>query len=171
MHISTDMRVVLIAAVARNGVIGDGRGMPWRLPEDLAHFRRRTLGHPVIMGRVTWDSLTPGLRPLPGRRNLVLSRDPAWAATGAERVASLAAALALVDGAEMVFVIGGAQIYREALPQADTLLLTEIDRDADGSTHFPAWPRADFIEIAREHHQAAAPNDFAFDFVTYHRKS
>jgi dihydrofolate reductase len=165
------MRLVLIAAVARNGVIGDGRGMPWRLPEDLAHFRRRTLGHPVVMGRVTWDSLPPGMRPLPGRRNLVLSRDPAWVAAGAERVTSFAGALALVDGTELVFVIGGAQVYREALPQADTLLLTEIDRDADGSTHFPAWPRADFTEIAREHHQAAPPNDFPFDFVTYHRKS
>jgi dihydrofolate reductase len=123
------------------------------------------------MGRVTWDSLPAGMRPLPGRRNLVLSREPAWDAAGAERAASLADALALVGGTEMVFVIGGAQVYREALPQADTLLLTEIDRDADGNTHFPAWPRADFIETAREHYRAAPPNDFVFDFVTYHRKS
>jgi dihydrofolate reductase len=165
------MRLVLIAAVARNGVIGDGRGMPWRLPEDLAHFRRQTLGHPVVMGRVTWDSLPVALRPLPGRRNLVLSRDLGWTALGAERAGSLPGALALLQGDDEVFVIGGAQVYREALPLADTLLLTEIDLDADGNTHFPSWSRPEFIEAAREHHRAAPPNDFTFDFVTYHRKS
>lgn len=163
--------LVIIAVVARNGVIGDGEKMPWHLPEDLAHFRRATQGCPVIMGRATWDSLPARFRPLPGRRNVVVTRNPAWQAEGAEVAASPAAALALVADAPRVFVIGGATLYQAALPLADELLLTEIDRDFDGSTHFPAIERADFEEVAREPHRAAAPNDFGFAFVRYRRRA
>ncbi len=163
--------LVLIAAVARNGVIGDGEKMPWHLPEDLAHFRRATQGCPVIMGRRTWESLPPRFRPLPGRRNLVVTRDAGWQADGAEAVPSPDEARARVAGAPKVFVIGGAGLFAGALPLADTLLLTEIDRDFEGVTRFPAVDRTVFGEVARERHRAAPPNDFDFEFVTYRRKN
>jgi dihydrofolate reductase len=114
--------------------------------------------------------LPPRFRPLPGRRNIVLSRQTGFAAEGAEVVADLAAALACVADAPRVFVIGGAQIYAAAMDRADQLMLTEVERDFDGDTHFPAWDRAAFAETSRERHQAAAPNDFDFSFVTYQRK-
>jgi dihydrofolate reductase len=161
--------LVLIAAVARNGVIGDGRRMPWHLPEDLAHFRRATQGHPVIMGRRTWESLPARFRPLPGRRNVVVTRDAAWQAEGAETAPSPEAALRLVADAPRVFVIGGAELFAAALPLADELLLTEIGRDFDGTTRFPAF--TGFTEVARERHHAAPPNDFDFAFVTYQREN
>jgi dihydrofolate reductase len=160
--------LVLIAAVARHGVIGDGRSIPWRLPEDLAHFRRATTGHPVIMGRRTWDSLPARFRPLPGRLNIVVTRDAAWRADGAEAAASPAEALARVAAEPRAFVIGGGELYAAVLPQADTLLLTEIDREFPGSVRFPAF--TGFEEAAREGHRAAPPNDFDFAFVTYRRK-
>lgn len=163
-------RIRFVAALARNGVIGDANRMPWHLPEDQRHFRALTLGQPVLMGRLTWDSLPARFRPLPGRRNLVLTRQPGWAAAGAEPVQSLADALALVQGAPVLNVIGGAQLWALALPRADELVLTEIERDFDGDTCFPEWPRAQFDEVQRERHQAAAPNDFAFSFVTYRRR-
>jgi dihydrofolate reductase len=163
--------LVLIAAVARNGVIGDGEKMPWHLPEDLAHFRRATQGCPVIMGRRTWDSLPPKFRPLPGRRNIVVTRNPAWQAEGAEAVASPEAALARVTGVARVFVIGGVALFEGALPLADTLMLTEIDRDFEGATRFPDFDRdGDFDEVAREERRAAPPNDFDIAFVTYRRR-
>ncbi len=163
--------VVLIAAVARNGVIGDGEKMPWHLPEDLAHFRRATLGCPVIMGRRTWESLPAKFRPLPGRRNVVVTRNAAWRADGAEAVPSPEAALKLVAGAPRVFVIGGGALYAAALPQADEVLLTEIARDFDGTTRFPALDRTVFEEVDRSPQQAAAPNDFGFAFVRYRRRA
>jgi dihydrofolate reductase len=163
--------LVMIAAVARNGVIGDGDKLPWHLPEDMAHFRRATQGCPVIMGRRTWDSLPPKFRPLPGRRNIVVTRDAAWQAAGAEAAASPEAALALVAGAPRVFVIGGASLYDAAMPLVDTLLLTEIDRDFAGATRFPDFDRDEFDETAREDHHAARPNDFDFAFVTYRRRN
>lgn len=162
--------LVLIAAVAKNGVIGRGQGMPWQLPQDMRRFRELTMGAPVLMGRTTWDTLPPRFRPLPGRRNLVLTRQDGWHAEGAERVATIDDALARTAGAPRLFVIGGAQVYALALPRADELRLTEIERDFDGDTRFPDWPRADFDEIAREHHLASAPNDFGFSFVTYRRR-
>lgn len=163
-------KIVLIAAVARNRVVGDGQAMPWHLPEDLKHFRERTRGSPVVMGRKTWDSLPPRFRPLPGRRNLVLTRQAGWQAEGAERVATLAQALALPSPTGQIYVIGGAQVWAEALPLADELVLTEIDRDFVGTVHFPALDPARFAEVTREPHQAAAPNDFGFAFVTYRRR-
>ena len=161
----------LIAAVARNGVIGRGNDLAVKLPEDQRHFRSTTAGAPVIMGRSTWDSLPARFRPLPGRRNIVLTRQAAWAADGAEVVHTLDDALALAAGAPRVFVIGGAQVYALAMPHADELVLTEIDRDVDGDTHFPDWPRAQFDVVAHERHRAAPPNDVDFAFVTYRRRS
>lgn len=162
--------VTLIAAVARNGVIGHGNDLVWRLPEDQKHFRAVTMGAPVIMGRATWDSLPARFRPLPGRRNLVLTRQAGWHGDGAEVVATLDEALARTADAPRVFVIGGAQVYALALPRADELLLTEIERDFDGDCRFPDWPRDQFDEVARDRHRAAPPNDFAYSFVTYRRR-
>jgi dihydrofolate reductase len=161
----------LIAAVARNGAIGNAGGLLWHLPEDLAHFRRTTMGRPVIMGRKTWESLPARFRPLPGRMNIVVTRQRGWHAEGASVAHDLDEALAHVRaaGQEHAFVIGGAQLYVEALSRADELVLTEIDAAFDGDAHFPSWDRRNFVEVAREHHRAAAPNDFAFDFATYRR--
>jgi dihydrofolate reductase len=161
----------MIAAVARNGVIGNGHTLLWRLPEDQQHFKRNTLGQPVIMGRKTWDSLPAAYRPLPGRRNIVVTRNPRWHANGAEVVTSLEAALERAADADKAFVIGGGELYAQALPHADELLLTEIDRNFDGDTVFPAWDRNEFIERQRERHHAGPPNDFDYAFVTYQRKS
>ncbi|HEX3139212.1 MAG TPA: dihydrofolate reductase, partial [Rhizobacter sp.] len=122
----------LIAAVARNGVIGHANTLLWRLPEDQRFFRLTTQGSPVIMGRKTWDSLPPRFRPLPGRRNIVVTRNQQWQAEGAEPAGSLQDALALATGAAQVFVIGGAELYAAALPLADRLVLTEIERDFAG---------------------------------------
>jgi dihydrofolate reductase len=162
--------VVLIAAMAHGRVIGRGNALPWHLPEDMVHFRTATRGHPVIMGRKTWDSLPGRFRPLPGRRNLVVTRNAAWQAAGAEAMPSLAAALAATAGAERVFVIGGAELYAAALPLADTLLLTEIDAHVDGDAHFPDFAATGFAEVQRETHHAAPPNHFDFAFVTYRRR-
>ncbi len=159
----------LIAAVARNGVIGHDNGLLWHLPEDMAHFRRTTMGKPVIMGRKTWHSLPTRFRPLPGRVNVVVTRNAAWAEAGAIAASSLEDALVRLAGADKVYAIGGGALYEAALPQADELVLTEIDRDFDGDTRFPPWPRDAFEEISRETHQAAAPNTFGFSFVVYRR--
>ena len=161
--------LALIAVVSRNGVIGHEGKMPWHFPEDLAHFKRTTHGHTVIMGRRTWESLPPRFRPLPGRRNIVVTRTAGWRAEGAETAASPEAALELVADEMRAFVIGGAGLYAAALPHADLLVLTEIDRDFDGDTHFPAFDRSHYTEIDREPHRAAAPNDFDYAFVTYRR--
>lgn len=156
-------RVFLIAAVARNRVIGAQGGMPWHLPGDLRHFKSTTLGHPVIMGRRTWDSLG---KPLPGRENIVVTRRRDAQFPGARIAGSLQEALALSAGHDKAFVIGGAEIYALALPLADGLVLTEIDRDYDGDTLFPEWDRAAFRETKRE---AQAAEDLRFDFVTYEK--
>jgi dihydrofolate reductase len=165
------MKLTLVAAVARNGVIGRDNDMPWRLPEDLKHFRRVTLGAPVIMGRRTWDSLPAAFKPLPGRRNVVITRNPGWRADGAEAAASLDEALRRLAAEPAAFVVGGAQLYAQALQRADELVLTEIDRDFEGDTRFPGFDRTLFTEVARETHRAAPPNDFDFAFVTYRRKA
>ncbi|TDM06906.1 MAG: diacylglycerol kinase [Ideonella sp. MAG2] len=162
-------RVVLIAAVARQRVIGRNNQLAWHLPEDMAYFRRTTQGHPVLMGRKTWESLPPRFRPLPGRRNVVLTEQAAWQADGAEMAHSLTEALSRFAPAETVYVIGGARIYKAALPLAHCLLLTELDLHVDGDAHFPPWPSDEFQEVSRERHHAAAPNDFDFAFVTYER--
>ena len=160
----------LIAAVARGGVIGKNNALLWHLPEDMRHFKRATLGHPVIMGRKTWDSLPARLRPLPGRPNIVVTRNPQWHADGAQRAASLNEAIALVADVPQAFVIGGAQLYAAALPHADELVITEIDADFDGDAYFPAWDRRQFIETHRATHPAGEANPFGFAFVTYQRR-
>lgn len=159
-------RLTLIAAVARNGVIGRDGGIPWRIPGDLPRFKRITMGHPVIMGRRTWESLG---RPLPGRRNLVISRAPDLALPGAEVYPSLRAALDACAGSAEVFVIGGTDAYREALPLAQRLLLTEIDADIEGDAYFPPFDRSHWREVAREEHPARADNPLAFAYVDYER--
>lgn len=163
----TPSRLTLIVARARNGVIGRDGTLPWRLPEDLAFFKRTTMGRPIVMGRRTWESIG---RPLPGRRNIVVSRQAGFAATGAEVAASLDAALRLCAGSEDVFVIGGAQLYAEALPRADRLIVTEIDADFDGDTHWPAPDPARWREADREHLPPSGERRFALDFVTYLRR-
>lgn len=164
------MKISLVAAMARNGVIGRDNAMPWRLPEDLQHFKRVTLGAPVVMGRLTWDSLPPRFRPLPGRRNVVVTRNPEWRAEGAEAASSLEDALRRLAGEPVVYVTGGAQLYAQALERADELILTEIDRDFEGDTRFPEFDRGRFVEVARETRRAEAPNDFDFAWVTYRRR-
>lgn len=164
----TPPRIELVAAVARNGAIGRGNALLWHEPLDQRHFRQLTMGAPVLMGRRTWDSLPARFRPLPGRRNLVLSRNPAWQAEGAEAVPSLGAALARLAEAPRVCVIGGAELYAQALPLADALVLTEIDADLEGDVFFPPWDRREFSQTAREAHTAADGTRFAF--VRYERR-
>lgn len=155
--------LALIAAVARNRVIGRGGELVWHESEDQKHFRRVTMGCPVIMGRRTWDSLPARFRPLPGRRNIVVSRNAGWQAEGAERAASLDEAIALVADADKVFVIGGAELYALALPRADELVLTEIEADFDGDAFFPDWPRARFRQSSSEPHVSAAGVGYRFN--------
>jgi dihydrofolate reductase len=161
------LKVTLVAAVARGGVIGRDGAVPWHLPEDMARFRALTMGHPVVMGRRTWDSLPDRFRPLPGRRNVVVTRNPDWQAEGAERAGSLDDARRLLEGVPQVFVIGGASLYEDALPLADELELTEIDLDVDGDTWFPAWDRAAFEEVSREERSEGGT---PFAFVRYVRR-
>ena len=158
-------KVYLIAAVAANGVIGKDGGLPWHLPEDLKHFKRLTLGHPVIMGRRTWESLG---KPLPGRENIVVTARPGYEAPGAAVANSLAAALALCAQEPVAFVIGGQQLFAEALPVAAGLVLTEIQRDFPGDAWFPPYDRSKWREAQREAHTAG--DGTRFDFVLYERR-
>ncbi len=164
----TQQQLVLIAAVARNGAIGLGNDLIFKEPADQQHFRAATLGCPVVMGRKTWDSVPARFRPLPGRRNVVISRNADFVAPGAEVAASLPAALALLQDAPRVFVIGGAQLYAQALPLATELLLTEVDADLAGDTHFPTWDRSDYNETERR--SAVTASGVGYAFVTYHRR-
>jgi dihydrofolate reductase len=146
-------------------VIGRDGALPWRLPEDLAHFKRLTAGQAVVMGRRTWESLPARFRPLPGRRNLVLSRDEAWTAPGAEHVASLSVALELVEG-QPVWVIGGGQLYRQALPLAERAEVTEIDLQVEGDTYAPAFD-AGWSAVPQPWQVSAG--GIRFRFVSYRR--
>ncbi len=151
------MTVTLIAAVARNGVIGAGGAIPWHLPEDFAHFKATTQGHTLVMGRATFDSIG---RPLPGRTTVVLTRDPDWRADGVLTATNLEEALALAEGD--VYVAGGAAVYEAALPYADAQLLSEIDVAPAGDTFYPAFDRAEWQEVSREPHEG-------FDVVLWER--
>jgi dihydrofolate reductase len=158
--------LILVAAVAANGVIGRDGGLVFRHPADAKHFRDTTMGAPVIMGRKTWESLPERFRPLPGRHNIVVSRQPSYRANGADVTTGLEAALALAAGAPRVFVIGGAELYAQALPRATGLVITEVQADFQGDVLFPPWPRARFSEVARQ--RGSAPGETpAFDFVRY----
>jgi len=163
------MKISLVAAVARDGAIGRDGDLVFREPADLRHFRTTTSGHAVLMGRRTWDALPAPVRPLPGRRNVVMSRDAGFAAVGAERVPSLEAALALLAGEDIVYVIGGGEIYAQVLPLADELILTEVDRVYEGAdAFFPAFDRAQFVEVERR--EAVAADGTPYAFVTYRRR-
>lgn len=155
-------RIYLVAAVAANGVIGRQGKLPWHLPEDLKHFKRLTLGHPIIMGRRTWESLG---RLLPGREHIVVTRTPGYEAPGAAVANSLDAALALCAAEPIVFITGGQELFAESLPIAAGLVLTEIQREYEGDTWFPKFDRSHWRETQRERHVAA--DGTKFDFVFY----
>ncbi len=157
-------RIYLVAAVAKNGVIGANGKLPWHLPEDLKHFKHLTLNHPIIMGRRTWESFA---KPLPDREHIVISRQPGFAAPGASVASSLEGAIALCAGEPVAFVIGGAEIYAAALPLADGLVLTEIDSDYEGDTRFPDWDRKAWRVSQKETH--TSEKGVRFDFVLYER--
>ncbi len=158
------MKLHLIFARAANGVIGKNGTLPWHLPEDLAHFKRTTLGCPVIMGRKTWDSLPARFRPLPGRLNIVVTRQAGWQADGALRAASIPAACDLCPPGSDAWVIGGAEIYAQALPLARTAVVTEIDAPFDGDAFAPTFG-PHWLEISRERHTSTT--GLAFSVVTY----
>ena len=162
------MPLHLIYARAANGVIGKDNTIPWHIPEDMAHFKQLTQGCAVIMGRKTWDSLPPRFRPLPGRTNIVVTRQSNWRAEGAQPATSLSSALALCDPRQTLWVIGGAQIYAEALPLADSIEVTEIDKDFEGDAYAPPLG-PEWEESARSHHVSG--QGLAFSFVTYRRRA
>lgn len=155
------MELAIIVARAKNGVIGVNNTLPWRLPEDLKHFKNTTLGHPIIMGRNTWESLG---KALPGRRNIVVSRNPDYEATDAEVFESLDDAIDACSGNDKVFIIGGAQIYDEALIYVDKLIITEVDIEVDGDAYFPNVDEMLWKETSREEHHNG---EIGFAFVTY----
>jgi dihydrofolate reductase len=164
MSHNAEPRIYLVAAVAANGIIGANGQLPWHLPEDLKHFKQLTLGHPVIMGRRTWESLG---RALPGRENIVVTGRPGYEAPGAAVATSLEAALALCIGEPVAFVIGGTRLFETALPVANGLVMTEIHRDYQGDTWFPRYDRSRWREAQREAHTGA--DGTTFDFVLYER--
>ncbi len=159
----------LIAAVASNRAIGKGQQLLWRLPDDMRHFRETTRGKPVIMGRKTWESLPATFRPLPGRRNLVVSRNRAYQAPGAMLTDSLDEALRACADAAEIFVIGGAELYRQALPLATRLYLTEVAASAEGDAFFPEFAPDDWEEVSRS--PGRNESGPAFAFVVYQRRS
>ncbi|EKB19760.1 hypothetical protein HMPREF1170_03604 [Aeromonas veronii AMC35] len=159
----------MIAALAKKQVIGKNNLMPWHMPADLAHFKRVTLGKPVLMGRKTFESIG---RPLPGRRNLVISRNPDYQAEGIEVVGSVEAALALLAGSsvEELMVIGGGHLYAEMLPSADCLYLTRIDLAVEGDTRFPAFDDGQWQRVDCESHPADEKNPHPYSFETWLRR-
>jgi len=161
------MTISLIVAASRNGVIGRNGALPWHLPDDLRQFKRLTLGKPVIMGRRTWESIG---RPLPGRRNIVLTRDPGFRAGGCEVAHSVSAALALLAGAEEAMVIGGAQVYAAFLPFAERIYLTRVQAEVDGDTHFPAPDPDAWRLVSSEAHGADDRHRYAFELLRYERR-
>ena len=158
------MQIGLIYIRSRNGVIGKDGTLPWHIPEDLAHFKAKTAGCPVIMGRKTWDSLPPRFRPLPGRKNIVITRQADWEAEGAHRAASLDAALRLCGDVPIAWVTGGTEIFNQSLAIAHIAEVTEIDADFDGDTFAPNLGPA-WRETAREKH--VSKTGLPFSFVTY----
>lgn len=162
----------VIVAAAENGVIGRGNALPWHLPQDLRYFKRVTMGKPIVMGRKTYESIG---RPLPGRTNIVITRNPEFQAEGVkvvsslEEALSLAADIALIDGVRELVVIGGAEIYRAAIPRADRLYITEVHASVEGDASLPDIDWTNWREEAREHHRAEGANPYDYSFVVYHR--
>jgi dihydrofolate reductase len=157
----------IIAAVADNGVIGCGNKLPWHMPADLAHFKRLTMGKPIVMGRLTWESL-PGL--LPHRTHIVVSRDPAFEAPGGFVVHSLQEAIDFAGDADEIMVVGGAMLYALALPVASRLYLTHIHRCFPGDVRFPAFEAGEWSEVSRERHESDGRNPYPYSFVTLQRR-
>ncbi len=166
------MKLSLIVALAKNRVIGVNNALPWYLPNDLKYFKAVTMGKPIIMGRKTYESIG---RPLPGRTNIIISRDPAYGAPGCNSVPSLEAAIALaesialIDGQDEAVVIGGEQIYRLALPLADLLYLTRVATEVEGDAYFPEIDERAWRQVAREDHSARPPNPYDYSFVVLER--
>ncbi len=158
------MKVGLIWAQSSTGAIGQDGQIPWRVPEDMAHFKAMTADHPVVMGRKTWDSLPAKFRPLPGRRNIIVTRNAAWSADGAEVASSVEQALGMTD-TDIVWVMGGGEIYRAAMPFATELQVTEIDIAVDGDTVAPEVP-SDWISSTGEWH-VSSHDDIRYRFVEY----
>lgn len=157
----------VIVAVAENGVIGGSGGLLWHISEDLQMFKRVTSGHPVVMGRKTFESLG---RPLPARTNVVITHNPDYRAEGITIARSLGEAIALFPALEEIFVIGGGEIYREAMPLADRLYLTRVGASYEGDTRFPDWNPAEWSLISSEHHPRGKDFPHPFDFLVYERK-
>ena len=160
------MALNLIFARARNGVIGKDNTLPWHLPEDLAHFKQTTLGQPVVMGRKTWESLPPKFRPLPGRTNIVVTRQTDWQAVGAVVAHSIEEAVQQCHADAQIWVIGGAEVYAQAMPLASRAVVTEIDADFEGDAFAPTFD-ANWQETARTTHVAA--NGLSYSLVTLDR--
>ncbi len=158
--------------MSRNRTIGRNNALPWHLPEDLKYFKRVTMGKPIIMGRKTWESIG---RPLPGRTNIVITRDESFSAPGIKVVHSLNDALSVaesvgvIDGADEVVVIGGAQIYALTLPNADRLYLTQVHAEVEGDAHFPMFDLTQWHELGREDYSASGPNPYDYSFVVLER--
>lgn len=159
------LTIALVVAVARNGVIGRDNGLAWHLSADLKRFKALTMGTTLLMGRRTWDSIG---RPLPGRRTLVLTRDPGFRVEGAETVHDWEAALAAATG-DRLMVVGGAEVYALALPHADRIHLTEVAAEPEGDVRFPPYDRSVFREVLREEHPAGARDDYPYAFVDLER--
>ncbi|MBU6504739.1 MAG: type 3 dihydrofolate reductase [Betaproteobacteria bacterium] len=161
-------RLSLIVAMTENRIIGANNAMPWHLPADLAFFKATTLGHPVIMGRKTFESIG---RALPGRRNIVVSRNPGYLAEGCDTVTDMVQSLQQAGPAPEIFVIGGAQLFELALPQAQRIYLTRIHATLDGDTFFPELDPAEWQEISRQHHSRDPKNAFDLTFLTLERRA
>ena len=155
--------IIIIAAVAKNRVIGKDNQLIWNIPEDMAHFKALTQGHTVVMGRKTWESLPPRFRPLPGRRNIVVTRQADYLAPGAEIAASLDAAIALSKEAPKLFIIGGAEIYALALPVANGLELTEVNLTPDGDAWFPEFSKQAWTPVSKQPGVSSTGTAYSFN--------
>ncbi|MEP4148985.1 MAG: type 3 dihydrofolate reductase [Halioglobus sp.] len=166
------MDLAIIVAAAKNGVIGNNNALPWHLPEDLRYFKRVTMGKPIVMGRKTYESIG---RPLPGRVNIVITRDRGWSADGVKVVHSLqeavtlAAEIAVIDGVNELMVIGGAEIYSAALPQANRLYLTQVHAEVEGDAWLPEIDWSSWREVSRQCHEAGDGNPYDYSFAVFER--
>ena len=162
----TKPHISILVAMASNRTIGINNTLPWRIPEDLKHFKALTMGHHMIMGRKTFDSIG---RPLPGRTTVVVTRDRELKMEGCVMTHSLEEAIAACASDEEVFIVGGAEIYAQALPLADTLYITEIQQAVEGDAHFPEFDKTEWLEVSREKHSQETPQPLEYHFATYHR--
>ena len=161
------MTISLVVAASTNNVIGSDGGLPWHLPDDLRHFKRLTTGKPVVMGRRTFESIG---RPLPNRRNIVMTRDPDYVAPGCDVVSSVREALDLLEDTDEVMIIGGGQVYRDFLPHADRIYLTRVQADVEGDTYFPDIDEAGWRLVSSEPHAADEKHAYAFDVMVFERR-